>query len=66
MKGFDFDHPFFKPLWVRIVVFGICFGWGLFEFTTGNALWGVLFCAMGLWAGHSFFIANLHRGDDDE
>ena len=63
MKGFDFDHPFFNPLWVRILVFAICIGWGLFEFVSGSAIWGVVFCAMGLWAGHSFFIANLHRGD---
>lgn len=64
MKGFDFEHPFFDPLWVRVVVFAICFGWGLFEFYTGGVFWGIMFCAMGLWAGHSFFIAKLHRGND--
>lgn len=66
MKGFDFEHPFFDPLWVRVLVFWICIGWGLFEFSTGSYFWGVMFCAMGLWAGHSFFIAKLHRGGDED
>lgn len=63
MKGFDFDHPFFNPLWIRVLVFAVCIAWGLFEFVAGNVFWGLLFCGLGLWAGHSFFISNLHRGD---
>jgi len=43
MKGFDFEHPFFDPLWIRIAVFGVCMGWGLFELLAGAPFWAILF-----------------------
>jgi hypothetical protein len=30
------DHAFFQPLWIRIVVVTVCFGWAAFEFATGR------------------------------
>lgn len=65
MKGFDFEHPFFDPLWIRIAVFGVCVLWGLFEFVLGAPFWAILFWGLGAWCGHSFFIKRLHRGGDD-
>ena len=64
MKGFDFNHPFFDPLWVRVAVVGVCIGWGLFEFSTGALMWGGLFFGLGGWAGFSFFVVNPDRGGD--
>lgn len=57
MKGFDFNDPFFKPLWIRVAVVGLALGWALFEFLSGAPFWGILFAAMGLWAGYGLFIA---------
>jgi len=40
MKLLDLEHPFFAPVWVRVVVVAICIGWGLFEFANAAVLWG--------------------------
>lgn len=34
----DLDHGFFQPLWIRIGVVAVCFGWAGFEFVTGVVL----------------------------
>ena len=57
MKLFDVQHPFFTPLWRRIAVVVLCLGWAAVEFFSGNAFWGVLFGAIGLYCAHQFFIA---------
>jgi hypothetical protein len=57
MRGFDFNDPFFRPLWIRLAVVGFTLGWALFEFLTGAPFWGILFGAAGLWAFHGLFIA---------
>ena len=55
-KLFDFNHPFFKPLWVRILVTSACFLWGIVEFVTGAPFWGVLFCGLGAMAAYGLFV----------
>ncbi|MBU2358827.1 MAG: DUF3329 domain-containing protein [Alphaproteobacteria bacterium] len=52
----DLQVPFFIPLWRRIAVVAVSGGWGIFEFATGAPFFGVLFCAVALWAAYSFFI----------
>ncbi len=63
MAFFDFKHPFFEPLWRRIAVVAVCIGWGLFEFSTGAAFWGILFTGVGLVAAYQFFITTNDRSD---
>ena len=49
---FDFSHPFFRPLWRRILIVAVALGWALFEAVTGNPGWAVVFGALGavaLW-----------------
>lgn len=55
-KLFDFNHPFFKPLWIRILVTGACLVWGLVEFMTGAPVWGALFCGLGVIAAYGLFV----------
>lgn len=55
-KLFDFNHPFFKPLWVRILVTGACLGWGMIEFMVGTPVWGALFCGLGVVAAYGLFV----------
>ena len=57
MRGFDFNDPFFKPLWIRIAVVGFTLGWAAFEFAAGAPFWGILFGAAGAWAFYGLFIA---------
>ncbi len=58
MALFDFDHPFFDPLWRRIVVVVICVGWGLFEFASGAITWGMIFTGIGGVAAYHLLIAR--------
>jgi hypothetical protein len=57
MKLLEADHPFFKPLWRRVAVVAVCFGWAGFEYWTDNPGWAALFGFMGLIAGYQFFLA---------
>lgn len=54
-KLFDFDHPFFRPLWLRVVVVLLCLVWAAFEIATGSAGWAMLFGSVGLYAGYRLF-----------
>ena len=56
LKFFETDHPFFKPLWIRILVVAFAACWGIFEFASGSAFWGVLFLGMAGIAFWGFFI----------
>jgi hypothetical protein len=53
---FDFNHPFFRPLWLRIAVVAFAAGWGVFEFVGGAPFWGVVFCGVAALAFHGLFI----------
>ena len=53
---FDLDHPFFWPLWLRIVITALTVGWAVVEFASGSPFWGILFGAMGACAAYKFFI----------
>jgi hypothetical protein len=61
-KFLDASHPMFRPLWVRVLVVALCIGWAVFEFTGGSAFWGVLFLALGLYAGWVFFVEDRRGG----
>ncbi|MFZ5962864.1 hypothetical protein ACOXXX_07915 [Thalassococcus sp. BH17M4-6] len=52
---FDLRHPFFNPLWRRVLTVAVCAGWALVEFSQGNTGWAAVFGGLGLWAGIVFF-----------
>lgn len=56
-SAFDVQHPFFLPLWRRIVTVALCLGWALVEISGGNTFWAVLFGGVGVYCAHQFFIA---------
>lgn len=63
----DLDHPFFIPLWRRVLIVAVCLGWAVFEFVgTGSPLWGILFGAVGLYAGWHFFFNFNPRSPDSQ
>lgn len=57
MALFDFNDPFYRPLWLRIAIVTVCFGWGVFEFVSGSPFWGVVFWGVAAFAFHGLFIA---------
>ncbi len=60
-KLFDFEHPFFRPLWLRIVIVVVCLTWAAFELSIGSPGWAILFGGMGLYAGFKFFVGYAPR-----
>jgi predicted MFS family arabinose efflux permease len=44
---FDFSHPAFRPLWVRLLVVAVALGWALNEAVGGNPGWALIFGAIG-------------------
>jgi hypothetical protein len=44
---FDFSHPFFRPLWLRLLIVALTLGWTAVEVATGNPGWAVIFGALG-------------------
>ncbi len=53
---FDFTHPFFRPIWVRVLVVALALGWALFEVVTGSPGWAIIFGVIGAVALWSLFI----------
>ena len=50
MKLLDPDHPFFRPVWVRVAVVGLALLWAVVELVFGSPGWAMLFAAAGLYA----------------
>lgn len=56
MKLLDTNHPFFKPLWIRLLVVAVTAGWALFEFQSGSIVWGMVFLVFAVLSAYGFFI----------
>ncbi|MFC3060734.1 DUF3329 domain-containing protein [Paenirhodobacter populi] len=63
---FDLDDPRFRPLWLRVLLTGICLLWAVFEFATGSPGWGLAFLALGGWVGWRFFVTFRPRDETGE
>ncbi|TNC50691.1 hypothetical protein FHG66_06860 [Rubellimicrobium rubrum] len=63
---FDFNHPFFRPLWLRILIVAVCLLWAMFEASTGQMMWAILFGAIGLYAAYGFFVTFNPREPEDK
>lgn len=59
----DPNHPFFRPLWRRVLTVLAPIGWGLFELSNDAPGWAILFIAAGLYAGWTLFGPASKTGD---
>ena len=50
MQLIDPSHPLYKPLWVRILIVAVCFGWAAVETFGPQPFWAVLSGALGAYA----------------
>lgn len=57
MKILDADHPAFRPLWVRLGIVVSALAWAAFEASQGEAVWALLFGAIGLYGAWALLIA---------
>ena len=61
---FDLDHPFFRPLWLRVLIVAACLGWAAVELVGGSPGWAILFGAVGAYAAYGFFVDHNPREPD--
>ena len=61
---FDLQIPFYKPLWLRLLIVAVCIGWAVFELSTGSIGWAILFCAAGIWSAYQFFLVWNPKEED--
>lgn len=47
MQLIDPDHPFFQPLWRRILLVVVPFAWAFVEMAYGNSIWAYLSAGIG-------------------
>ncbi|MBB4009765.1 hypothetical protein [Allorhizobium taibaishanense] len=55
MNFLDPHHPFFKPLWVRILVTLVPLAWAGVELYGGSPTWAMISLALGVYAGLQLF-----------
>lgn len=65
MNWLDTDHPFFRPLWIRIAVVAVCIAWGALEALVGSPFWAVISLGLGAYTAWAFFIAFNPRDPDE-
>ena len=53
---FDLNHPFYKPLWIRIAIVTLCLGWATLELVQDNPGWAMVFGALGLYCIYALFL----------
>jgi len=56
VKWFDLQTDFYKPLWLRVAIVVVCFGWAIIEFFKGGGLWAAFFAFLGAVAFQQFFL----------
>ncbi|MGE6739533.1 hypothetical protein ACQKGC_04560 [Allorhizobium pseudoryzae] len=56
MKLLDPHHPFFKPLWRRILTVVLPAAWGGVELYNGSTGWALLFLAAAAYAAYELLI----------
>ena len=54
---FELRVPLFRPMWRRVALVVALFGWGAFEYSNQNAIWAMVFWAVGVLAVYQFFFA---------
>ena len=55
---FDLAIPFFLPMWRRVRAVAVPVLWAAFEFSLGEAVWGVIFAGLGGMAAWKFWQAD--------
>lgn len=57
MKLIDVQHPWFIPMYRRVLVVVICAGWAVVEIVNNSPFWAILFGALAVYCAHQFFVA---------
>jgi hypothetical protein len=60
----DADHPWFRPLWTRILVTLVCAAWAALEWWSGPSMWAWIASGMTLYAVWLFLLPRRGTVDD--
>mgnify|MGYP001819903145 CR=1 FL=1 len=63
-KLLDLEHPFFRPVGVRVAVVVVCGGWSIFEFMNAAPLWGVIFLGLAVICAYRCLLYTSDAADD--
>lgn len=55
MSILDLQNEFYRPLWIRVVLLLVLFGWAALEFFAGAPVWGIVFGGIGAVALKQWF-----------
>lgn len=55
-KFIDPDHPFYRPLWRRLLIVGSCALWTAIEFWNGATTWGMIFLAVTAYTSATLIV----------
>lgn len=61
------SHPWFNPLYRRVLTLAVCLGWLIFEFFAGEMVWLILAAGASGYAVWDFFLSGRYpmaTGDD--
>lgn len=56
MRMREAEHPFYRPLWVRLSLTGALLLWTALEWARNEPFWGIMTSAAAVWAIWSFFL----------
>ncbi|MCA1490758.1 hypothetical protein [Sinorhizobium alkalisoli] len=56
IKFIDPDHPFYRPLWIRLLIVGLCAVWTGVEFYGGQMMWATIFLVVTAYAGSALLV----------
>ncbi|WVT72318.1 hypothetical protein QM996_12370 [Sinorhizobium chiapasense] len=56
LKFIDPDHPFYRPLWIRLLIVLFCAVWTVVEFLGEQMLWGMIFLAITAYTSAALLI----------
>jgi hypothetical protein len=56
MQLIDPNHPFYRPLWIRIAIVAVCLGWAIVEASTREPFWAIIVGALGIYAAYKLLL----------
>ncbi|AXI48935.1 hypothetical protein C1J03_15655 [Sulfitobacter sp. SK012] len=65
-NALDLRHPFFLPLWRRVVLVALMGFWTVVEINYGNPYWALLSAGIGAYAIYVFFFDFTLPHDDND
>ncbi|MEJ8309077.1 hypothetical protein [Agrobacterium larrymoorei] len=48
----DTNHPMYRPLWVRLLIVGVCAGWAVLEFINNEPFWMTVVGGIALYSAY--------------